>query len=205
MNSRLTTAILIFPDAEVLDVMGPFEVFSRARIQPGWRSRRDDAAGPFDVHLVAREAGPVSLIGGLSVTAPYGFDDVPPIDLLVVPGGRGVEPLLDDAPFIDWLRRTALRAQEVASVCTGSLLLAKAGLLTDRQATTHHMDLDGLIRIDPSIKVRGDRRWVDDGVVTSAGVAAGLDMSFYLVEKLCGHRVANETASYLEYPRLVEC
>ncbi|MEM6456199.1 MAG: DJ-1/PfpI family protein [Acidobacteriota bacterium] len=204
MSERWTTAILVFPDVEVLDVMGPYEVFSRTRREPGWRSRRDDARGPFAVSLVAaaRDTQPVTMVGGLRVIPDYSFADVPSIDLLIVPGGRGVLPLLDDAFLIDWLQRTASTAARVASVCSGALLLAKAGLLRGRRATTHHTDLELLARIDPTIRIRGDHRWVDDGMVTSAGVAAGIDMAFYLVEALCGEAVAEETARYIEYPRL---
>jgi transcriptional regulator GlxA family with amidase domain len=131
----------------------------------------------------------------------FSFESAPHIDLLVVPGGFGTRQLLDDIPTHDWIRRVAGQAKTVASVCTGALLLARAGLLANRRATTHWASLDLLASLDPTITVKRDRRYVSDGIVTSAGVAAGLDMAFAIVESVCGKVVADETARYIEYPR----
>ena len=198
---RWNVGILIFEGVEVLDFAGPFEVFSRTRLEPGIESRRSEEAAPFHVFTVAQSKEPVIATGGLRVLPDYSFADAPAIDLLVVPGGFGTRRLLDDAETLDWIRGVASRAQRLSSVCTGSLLLAKAGLLRGRRATTHWGALDLLASLDPAITVERERRVVDDGVISSGGVAAGIDMAFYVVETLCGQAVADETARYIDYPR----
>ena len=199
--TRRNVGILIFDGVEVLDFAGPFEVFSRTRLEPGAASRRDDGSAPFRVFTVARTKAPVTATGGLVVVPHHGFADQPGIDLLVVPGGFGTRALLDDAPTLDWIRTTAGAASLVTSVCTGSLLLARAGLLAGRRCTTHHAALDLLASIDPTLRVERERRVVNDGIISSAGVAAGIDMAFHVVELLHGPAVAEETAHYIEYPR----
>jgi transcriptional regulator GlxA family with amidase domain len=120
-----------------------------------------------------------------------------------VPGGFGTRALLKDDKTIDWIRRTAANVRQLTSVCTGSLLLAQAGLLRGRRATTHWGALDVLAGIDAGVQVDRERRVVDDGgVITSAGVASGIDMAFYIVERVCGKAVADDTARYIEYRRV---
>ena len=196
---KLAAGILIFDGVEVLDFAGPFEVFSRTRLTPGTESRRSDADAPFDVFTVAPTQDAVLATGGLKVVPSHALADAPRIDLLLVPGGFGTRALLNDVAMIDWIRDTASRARHVTSVCTGSLLLAKAGLLAHRRATTHWGALDLLAGIDPTIRVERGVRSVHDGVVTSAGVSAGIDMALEMVERLFGTEVANDTAHYMEY------
>ena len=198
---RWTVGILLFDDVEVLDFAGPFEVFSRTRLTPGVASRRTDDTAPFEVFTVARERRPIRAVGGLEVTPRHGFGDHPRIDLLVVPGGFGTRALLDDAATLDWIRRAAGAARLTTSVCTGALLLAKAGLLKGRRATTHWGALDLLATLDPTVAVDREARVVDDGIVSSAGVASGIDMAFLVVERLFGREVADETAHYVEFRR----
>ncbi len=198
---RWNVGILIFDDVEVLDFAGPFEVFSRTRLVPGVQARRSEESAPFRVFTVARARDPIRATGGLVVVPHHGFADAPRIDLLLVPGGVGTRPLLDNAETLEWIRRIAGEARKVTSVCTGSLLLCKAGLLEGRSATTHWGSLDLLASIDPSVTVDRQRRVVDDGVISSAGVASGIDMAFYVVESLFGREVADETAHYIEYRR----
>jgi transcriptional regulator GlxA family with amidase domain len=199
---RRNVGILIFDDVEVLDFAGPFEVFSRTRLVAGAASRRGEESAPFQVFTVARDCRPVTAIGGLVVQPHHGFGDAPRIDLLLVPGGWGTRPLLDDEPTLDWIRRTAAGAERTTSVCTGALLLGAAGLLRGRRVTTHWAALDLLDSLGTGATVDRDARFVDEGaVVTSAGVAAGMDMAFHLVEALCGREVADETAHYIEYQR----
>src|SRR5512134_499607 len=100
---RWSVGILVFDDVEVLDFAGPFEVFSRTRTVPGPESRRNDASAPFEVFTVAKTAAPVTATGGLVLKPRHGFADVPPIDLLVVPGGFGTRPLLEDAETLEWI------------------------------------------------------------------------------------------------------
>ncbi len=198
-DARKTVGILVFDDVEVLDFAGPFEVFSRTRLVAGSDSRRSDDSAPFDTFTVARTPDFVTAIGGLKVIPHYAWADAPAIDVLVVPGGFGTRALLNDEPTLAWIRETAARSSQVTSVCTGALLLAKVGLLSRRRATTHWAGLDLLASLDPTIQVQRDMRVVSDGVVTSAGVSAGIDMAFTIVERLCGRAVADETAHYIEY------
>lgn len=196
---RLNVGILLFPDVEVLDFAGPYEVFSRTRLEPGIASRRSDESAPFRVFTVARAAAPVVATGGLRVIPDYTFDDAPAIDILVVPGGFGTRALLEDRGTLDWIRRTALAAGTVTSVCTGSLLLASAGLLAGHRATTHWGAIDLLRQLDSTIEVKENERVVFDDVVTSAGVASGIDMALDLVAHHVGDDVAEETARYIEF------
>jgi transcriptional regulator GlxA family with amidase domain len=193
--------ILIFDDVEVLDFAGPFEVFSRTRLEPGLESRRSEESAPFNVFTVSRTEATVNAVGGLRVVPRHGFAGMPEIDILVVPGGFGVRPLLEDPPMLDWIREVASEAALVTSVCTGALLLARAGLLKNKRATTHWAALDTLTEMDPTITVEREARVVEDGVITSGGVAAGMDMAFTVVERLHGAAVADETARYIEYFR----
>lgn len=193
------TAILVFDGVEVLDFAGPFEVFSRTRLEPGVASRRTDESAPFRVFTVAPERREIVATGGLRVVANFTLDDAPRVDLLVVPGGFGTRQLVEHPATLDWIRRVAADAKLVTSVCTGAAVLARAGLLAGKRATTHHGSYDWLTSLDPSITVERGVRWVDDGVVSSAGVSAGIDMAFAVVEKRCGAEVAAETARYIEY------
>jgi transcriptional regulator GlxA family with amidase domain len=196
------TAILLFEGVEVLDFAGPFEVFSRTRLQPGAASRRSEEGSPFRVFTVAARRGPVRATGGLVVLADHGFEDAPHIDLLVVPGGFGSRAAMKDAATLEWIRGRAARARRVASVCTGALVLAEAGLLDGRRATTHWGALDLLEGLGRGIVVDREARMVDDGVISSAGVASGMDMAFSIVEQRCGRAVADDTAKYIEYRRV---
>jgi transcriptional regulator GlxA family with amidase domain len=198
---RKNVGILIFDGVEVLDFAGPYEVFSRTRLEPGPGSRRSESSAPFRVFTVARTAETITATGGLKVIPDFGFDDTPATQLLVVPGGFGTRALLTDEQVLAWIRRRADHAEQVVSVCTGSLLLASAGLLRGRRATTHWGAVDVLAELDPTITVEAGARVVSDGIISSAGVAAGIDMAFHVVEMLHGREVADETAAYIEYPR----
>jgi transcriptional regulator GlxA family with amidase domain len=199
-DRRMTVGVLIFDDVEVLDFAGPFEVFSRTRMVAGADSRRTDDSAPFETFTVARTRDTITAIGGLEVAPRYSWADAPAVDVLVVPGGFGTRALLHDEATLAWIRDTAGRSRQVTSVCTGALLLAKIGLLRGKRATTHWAGLELLASIDPTIQIQRGRRVVHDGVFTSAGVSAGIDMSFAVVEQICGHAVAAETAHYIEYP-----
>jgi len=198
---KWNVGILIFDGVEVLDFAGPFEVLSRTRLVPGTESRRSDDGAPFHVFTVARSTDLVTATGGLGVQPRHSFEDAPAIDLLIVPGGFGTRPLLQEAETIDWIRSTAGAARKTASVCTGALLLARAGLLDNRRATTHWGAFGLLASLGKNITVDRESRFVEDGVMTSAGVASGIDMAFHVVEALFGKDVADETARYIEYER----
>lgn len=195
---RKIVGLLVFEDVEVLDFCGPFEVFSVARLD---EARRQEEPSPFDVRLIAQRAATVTASGGLKVTPDHVIDDCPLLDWLVVPGGWGTRREMDNARLIDWVSRTGRTVSQLASVCTGALLLGKAGLLDGLEATTHWRALDLLRDIYPAVTVVADQRVVDAGrVVTSAGIAAGIDMALLLVARECGETVARGTARYMEYP-----
>ncbi len=185
-------AIFIYEDAEVLDFAGPFEVFATA-------NRLSNAKDSFNVFLVAQAKAPVMARAGFSVNPHYDFSNHPNIDVLIVAGGIH-DRELDKSCVIDWVNKVAANAQYVTSVCTGAFILAKAGLLSKRNVTTHWQDIDELERSFPMVTVVKSRRWVEDGkLVTSGGISAGIDMSLYLVSSLEGVDLARLTAKQMEY------
>lgn len=198
---KVTVGILLFDGVEVLDFAGPYEVFSRTRLSPGIESRRSEESAPFRVFTVAVGGDLVTATGGLRVLPDFDTSGAPPIDVLVVPGGFGTRALLHDVAILTWIRQVAESARRVTSVCTGSLILASAGLLAGRRATTHWGALALLGELDPTIQVETHLRVVEDGIVTSAGVSAGIDMAFAIVEATHGRAVADETARYMDYVR----
>jgi transcriptional regulator GlxA family with amidase domain len=198
---RWNVGVLLFDGVALLDVAGPFEVFDRARLEPGVESRRRGEGALFEVFTVAKTTAPVTATGGIVLVPAHSFADAPRIDLLLVPGGFGTRPLVQDAETIDWIRRTSASARRTASVCTGALLLARAGLLDGRRATTHWGAFGLLASLGRDVTVDREARFVDDGVLTSAGVASGVDLALHIVESLHGRAVADETARYLEYRR----
>jgi transcriptional regulator GlxA family with amidase domain len=202
-RKTLNVGILVFPDVEVLDFAGPFEVFSvAARV-----AARDSALSepPFRVSTVAAERAVVTARHGLKVVPQFGFGDQPPIDLLVVPGGVVTQPL-HCAATLTWVRAAAARTSVTAAVCTGAFILAKAGLLEGRAVTTHWEDIADLRRMFPRLRVLEGTPFVDEGaVVTSAGISAGIEMSLHLVGRTLGAALAQATARQMEYnwsPRL---
>jgi transcriptional regulator GlxA family with amidase domain len=203
MNSGLTTSresmseprhvgVLVFDEAEVLDVAGPFEVFSIAGRRSGLQ--------PFTVSLIGIGRGTVAMRNGFMVEPKYSIHTVPHIDVLLIPGGYGTRRELDNHALLGWIRSRAAEAELLLSVCTGSLLLAKAGLLDGLAATTHHGALSLLRELAPSTRVDGRVRFIDNGkVITAAGVSAGVDMSLHVVERLLGEELAVEAAHYMEW------
>ncbi len=191
-------AVLVFPDVEVLDFCGPFEVFSATRLD---ESRRREEASPFEVVLVAASMQPVRATGGLRVLPDHDLETCPHVDLLVVPGGWGTRSLVNDERVVHWVRERASRAELAASVCTGSFLLAQAGLLDGRRATTHWQSLDRMEQTFPKVTVVRDQHVVEEsGVLTSAGISAGIDLALRVVARIHGEAVARATARYMEYP-----
>lgn len=189
---RRTTAILVFENVELLDFAGPFEVFSLT----------DELSekNSFRVFTVAETPGTIRTNNGLKIVPEHTFESSPVPDLLIVPGGFGTRALLNKASVIEWIRVAAKRAEIVASVCTGSLLLAKAGLLNDQPATTHYLIQDLLRELAPTALIQEDRRFVDNGpIATSAGISAGIDLSLHLVARLQDVATAEKTARHMEY------
>ncbi|PZR53903.1 DJ-1/PfpI family protein [Xylanimonas oleitrophica] len=183
--------ILVFDGADELDVAGPFEVLS------AWAER--SALEPT-VATFSRDGAGVRLAHGLRMLPAASADDVGPLHVLVHPGGPGTRPLLDDPAHLAWLRHVRVGTPLVASVCTGALVLAAAGLLAGRPATTHHDRYDDLAQADPSVVVDTEARYVDDGdVVTSAGVTAGIDMALHLVARLESAAVARAVRHAIQH------
>ena len=198
MAGLLGIAVLVFDDVEVLDFAGPFEVFSTAA-----RLARPQAGAvsmPGSVRTVATRSGVVVTRGGLRVTPHEVIGGGARPDVLIVPGGV-VDAELSRREVIDWLRRQAETGALVASVCTGAFLLAEAGLLDGMRATTHWEDAGELRTRYPRVDVREGVRFIDAGqVLTSAGIAAGIDLALYLVGRLFGGELATRTARQMDYP-----
>jgi transcriptional regulator GlxA family with amidase domain len=198
VSARSHVGILVFDVVEVLDFAGPFEVFSITRLD---ETRRREDPGPFAVHVIAERAATVTASGGLRVEPSTTTHDCPPLDVLVIPGGYGTRRELDNPALIAWIAERARTTPLVTSVCTGSLLLGKAGLLDGKRATTHFAALDLLARVAPKTEVVRDAHVVSDGdVVTSAGVSAGIDMALLVVARLLGEPIARQSARHMEYP-----
>ena len=187
-----TIGIFVFPDAEELDFVGPWEVLR------AWERLHPD--DDHEVALVGRQDATVTCVLGMPVTPQFSWATVPPLDVLVYPGGQGTVAQLGDGTIRQWLRDLAAAGTLMTSVCTGALVFADAGLLDGRPATTHWASLDKLASLGHHIQVRSDVRFVDDGnVITSAGVSAGIDMALHLVARLAGDDRAREVRRYMQY------
>lgn len=198
MEKRKQTGIVVFRDVEALDYCGPFEVFSVTRLNE--QTRREELS-PFNVFLVAETKGIVVTAGGMKVLPDYAFDDCPPLDLLVVPGGWGTRAEMKNERLLGWIAERAQQVETLSSVCTGSLLLGKAGLLEGKRATTHWRSLAWMQEQFPKTHVERQLHFVEDGALfTSAGISAGIDMSLKVVARYFGDAVARATAKQMEYP-----
>jgi transcriptional regulator GlxA family with amidase domain len=187
-----TIGILLFDGVEELDAVGPWEVLAF------WtQSFPDDG---WAVTTFTRDGQAVTAAKGMQVTPQHSYDSVPPLDVLIYPGGRGTRPHLRDEQQLAWVRQQRESVELLTSVCTGSLVYAAAGFLRGRPPTTHHENTDELLALDPSIELRKDDRYVDDGdIITSAGVSAGIDMALYLVVRLAGAERARQVRSGIQY------
>ena len=192
MSQPRNVAILIFDDVELLDFTGPFEVFSV--------TGRQDNPKPFNVYTVAEKSAPIATRNGLSVNPQHTIQNCPQPDILLIPGGQGTRKEMNNPVLINWIKDCSQKAELVLSVCTGALLLAKAGLLEDLSATTHRSAIELLKEIAPNTTIQTHKRFVDNGkIILSAGVATGIDMSLYVVARLLGKQQALQTAQYIEY------
>ncbi|GLY05450.1 MULTISPECIES: DJ-1/PfpI family protein [Actinoplanes] len=184
--------VLVFDGVEELDFTGPWETL---RI---WQT-----ATTRDVHVrtASPDGAPVRCALGLTITPDGALDDEPLPDLIVQPGGMGVEALRGDQAHLDRMRALAARGTIMTSVCNGAMVLAAAGVLDGRPATTHWLALDDLEKQHPEVDVVRGQRWVDAGqVVTSAGITAGIDMALHLIERFESVAMARAVAGILEHP-----
>ncbi len=183
-------AVLIFPGVQIIDYTGPWEVLGHATV---------DGQRAFHIYSVAAKPGPITTSMGMSVNPNYTFADAPKADVLVVPGG-GVDPQLENAALIEWVRASARDAEVVLSVCNGAFFLARAGLLDGLEATTFAGLIEQLRAAAPKTKVVRDKRFVDNGkIVTAAGLSSGIDGALHVIEKLYGKGAAQVAAVSLEY------
>jgi transcriptional regulator GlxA family with amidase domain len=190
-GSSLRVGIVVFDDAEELDVVGPFDVLT------AWAAR--SALRPEVVTFSADGAG-VRCAKGLRLLPDTSRDEVGPLHVLVHPGGQGTRPLAHDTDHLAWVREQRATTALMTSVCTGALVYAAAGLLAGRPVTTHWAAFDELVRLDPSVLVDPEARFVDDGdVITSAGVSAGIDMALHLVARLDSVAAARDVRRQIQY------
>jgi transcriptional regulator GlxA family with amidase domain len=188
--STLTVGIVVFPDAEELDWVGPYEVFTMA----------GQVGADLRVVTIAENEGPVRCAKGLRVLTDHSFADAPPLDVILVPGGQGTRVEMERPMMLDWLAKAAEPCAWVTSVCTGSMLLARSGLAKGCEVTTHWAYTSTLRDLAPDVTVREGVRYIRDGrIVTSAGVSAGIDMSLWLVGELFGVEHSKKTRQFMEY------
>lgn len=188
----MRVGVHVFEGAEELDWVGPWEVLA------SWAANHPE--DEVDVVSVARETREVRCAKGLRVVADHTWEDVGGLDVIVYPGGRGTRDHVGDSAVRAWLRGLHDAGTLIASVCTGPLVLADAGLLDAAPATTHWSALDDLARLGRGVEVRGDERFVDNGaVITAAGVSAGIDMALHLVARLHTAERARDVRRYIQY------
>ncbi len=179
--------VILFAGFELLDVFGPLEMFG-------------NLPGVIDVHLVAQNQGPVPSAQGPQALAELGFDDCPHLDMILVPGGIGTRAEIDNPVLIDWLTRRVEAAEIAMTVCTGTALYARAGVLDGKRATTNKMMFGWVESIGPKVEWIKEARWVEDGkFFTSSGVSAGMDMALAVIAKLNGEDVSAMLATATEY------
>lgn len=184
--------ILLFNDIELLDFAGPFEVFSVTGELSGYTLCR--------TFTVEENGSKVKTVNGLQVIPDYSFADCPHIDILIVPGGVGTRDLIRKENIIQWVLKKHEKSEITFSVCSGSRILGKAGLLDGIEYTTHHEVMEEMLSIAPDGILNRDKRFTDPGkILTSAGISAGIDLSLYIVERLFGPDAMKKTKAYMEY------
>jgi transcriptional regulator GlxA family with amidase domain len=186
---KRSLGVLLFPGFELLDVFGPLEAF-------GMRVAREH----FEAVLVAEQAGPVESAQGPRAVADIDLDAPRRLDLILVPGGQGTRREVDNPRVREWIRRRAADAELVMSVCTGAALLARAGMLDRRRATSNKSAFPWVTEQGPGVLWVKEARWVEDGkFFTSSGVSAGIDMALAVIAKLVSIDLAEQVATFMEY------
>ncbi len=191
-DSPKVIGIVLFDGVEELDAVGPWEVLAY------WTLNHPEDG--YQVTTLAPGGDVVTCAKGMRITPDHSFATAPALDVLLHPGGRGTRPLSRNQDHLAWVRAQAAATSLMTSVCTGSLVLAAAGLLKDRPATTHWGSIDELVALDETIKVDTTSRFVDDiDVITSAGVSAGIDLALHLVSRLSFPDRAVEVRRGIQY------
>jgi transcriptional regulator GlxA family with amidase domain len=189
MATQRTVGVLLFDGFESLDVFGPVEAWGMLASAGDWR-----------IVTTAEAAGPVASAQRTQAVADTSLADCPALDVVVVPGGIGTRRLVGNEAVLAWLRARAAQATAVTSVCTGAGLLARAGLLDGRRATTNKRSFAWVVEQGPRVQWVREARWVEDGAfVTSGGVSAGIDMSLAVIAKLVSRDAAERIAAGMEY------
>lgn len=184
--------ILVFNDIELLDFAGPYEVFSVTNELNDYTL--------CQTFTVEENGEIIRSVNGLKVIPDYSFLNCPDIDILIIPGGSGTRKLLKKDSILKWISQRSDLSVITFSVCSGSRLLGKIGLLDNQEYITHHEVIEDMAVIAPTAKLSGNKRYVDNGkILTSAGISAGIDLSLYLVEKLFGKLIMEKTKKYMEY------
>ncbi len=189
-------AVALFDGFTVLDVYGPVQAFASARIP------RPDGSPLrlFEIITLAEKAGPIKSGEGPTTQAEYAFAEAPVYDILLVPGGFGTRQAVNNAPLLLALTAASRRATVTTTVCTGSALLARTGLMDGRPATSNKVAWDWVVQQGPRVRWQRKARWVDDGdLVTSSGVSAGIDMALSVVARFHGVDMARQAARFMEY------
>lgn len=190
--NKWSVGIFLFNEVEVLDFAGPFEVFSVTEV---------NEEKPFTVYTVSENGETITARNGLKVQPDYSIENLPPVDILIIPGGLGArEYEIKNEIVIKWIRQQMKEVKLMTSVCTGALLLAKAGLLEGLKATTHWASIEKFKNEFQNVEVIENVKFVDEGhIITSAGISAGINMAFHIVKNLLGVHVAEDTAKRMEY------
>ena len=200
MNKKipLIVGILIFDDVEILDVAGPFEVFAVTRLNDEQQLQQ---SSPFKVYLISETNKQIIAIGGLRFTPDVTINNCPELDLLIIPGGWGTRKESKNKILVKWIGNQFTNNRLIASVCTGSSLLGKAGLLDGRDATTHWRAFDFLQESAPKARILKNVRFtLTEPIFTSAGISAGIDLALRIVSHFFGIEVGQATARQMEYP-----
>ncbi|MED3329890.1 DJ-1/PfpI family protein [Bacillus thuringiensis] len=192
MMNKWSVGIFLFNEVEVLDFAGPFEVFSVTEV---------NEEKPFTVYTVSENGEMITARNGLKVQPDYSIENLPPVDILIIPGGLGARKYeIKNEIVIKWIRQQMKEVKLMTSVCTGALLLAKAGLLEGLKATTHWASIEKFKNEFKNVEVIENVKFVDEGhIITSAGISAGINMAFHIVKNLLGVHVAEDTAKRMEY------
>lgn len=184
-----TIGALVFPGFELLDLYGPLEMFGLNR-------------EAFEIRIVAETMEPVAATAGPRTVPDDAFGDRGRYDILLIPGGQGSRPGVENKTLLDWIEEQSSRAEIVSTVCTGSALLARTGFIDGKSATSNKLAWDWCVAQGPKVKWVREARWVEDGnIFTSSGVSAGTDMSLALIEKLIGTEAMQTIAKRAEYVR----
>jgi transcriptional regulator GlxA family with amidase domain len=186
-STTKTLGAILYNNFELLDLYGPLEMFGAL-------------PGDFNIITVSDQAGPVASTPGPRTVADYSYADCPPLDLILLPGGIGTMAELENDSLLNFLRERCAEAQYTMSVCSGSAILARAGLLDGRRATSNKQLFKVATTQSDQVEWVEHARWVEDGpFVTSSGVSAGIDMALAVIARLCGDEHAQRIADFTEY------